>query len=196
MNMKKCLKSSLSVLVFCGMATVTLAEDVPNKKRSNAGLYLTATEAAEFVRDDKVLFVDVRTRAEVNFLGLPTQVDVHIPFMVMPAFPEFDEKKKSYRLEVNEDFRDDILQYVSSHGYTPDTPIVLMCRSGSRSAKAANILTEMGFSQVYSVIDGYEGDKAKDGTVAGQRVVNGWRNSGLEWSYSIKAEQVYPADTI
>jgi len=32
---------------------------------------------------DKILFVDVRTRAEVNFLGTPKNIDANIPYMTM-----------------------------------------------------------------------------------------------------------------
>ena len=38
---------------------------------------------------------------------MPTRADVNIPFMFMPPFPEFDEAKGGYRLEVNEDFSAD-----------------------------------------------------------------------------------------
>lgn len=44
--------------------------------------------------------------------------------------------------------------------------------SGDRSAAAANLLAYAGFKKVYSVVDGVEGDLAKDGPKAGQRVVN------------------------
>ena len=42
--------------------------------------------------------------------------------------------------------------------------------------------------------DGFEGDKAKEGDMAGQRVVNGWRNAGLGWSYKISSAQAYDDD--
>lgn len=171
------------------------ALDLPAKKQTMAGLYLTAAEAVAFLEDEDVLFVDVRTRAEVNFLGIPTRADVNIPLMFMPPFPEFDADKAAYKLEINEDFAEDFLAYASEAGLTTDTPVVLICRSGSRSARAANILTDLGFTEVYSVVDGYEGDKAGDGPSKGQRVVNGWRNAGLDWSYGISRSQVYPGDT-
>ena len=75
-----------------------------------------------------------------------------------------------------------------------ETPIVIMCRSGSRSAKAANILYDLGYTNVYSVVDGFEGDKAADGPEKGHRTVNGWKNAGLAWTYAISAEQAYPLD--
>ena len=51
--------------------------------------------------------------------------------------------------------------------------------------KAADLLAKLGYTHVYSITDGYEGDKAKQGEHAGQRVVNGWRNAGLPWTYTI-----------
>jgi hypothetical protein len=59
----------------------------------------------------------------------------------------------------------------------------LICRSGDRSAAASHLLAEAGFKNVYSVVDGFEGDLATDGPKAGQRAVNGWKNAGLPWSY-------------
>jgi hypothetical protein len=40
-------------------------------------------------------------------------------------------------------------------------------------------------------VDGYEGDKAKSGPNKGQRVVNGWKNNGLPWSYKLLATKMY-----
>ena len=46
-----------------------------------------------------------------------------------------------------------------------------------------------GYRNVYTMVDGFEGRKAKSGPLKGARVVNGWKNSGLPWSYQFKAEQ-------
>lgn len=187
-----------SRLAACGIALALAgavsAAGIPEKKRSNAGLYLTAVEASELLADPNVVFIDVRSRAEVSFLGLPTRANVNIPYMVMPMMAEFDAEHGSYGLEINPDFPTAFEAWVKEHGQSKDTTFVLMCRSGSRSAKAASLLFDMGFTNTYTVIDGYEGDKAKQGEHAGQRVVNGWRNAGLDWSYEIKLSQAYPSD--
>ena len=75
-----------------------------------------------------------------------------------------------------------------------DAPIILMCRSGDRSAAAANLLAEAGFKNVYSVVDGYEGDLATEGPKTGQRAVNGWKNAGLPWSYKLDKAKMYHVD--
>ena len=56
--------------------------------------------------------------------------------------------------------------------------------SGGRRAIAVNLLAEAGFTKVYTIIDGMEGDAVKepDGVSLGQRLVNGWKNSGCPWT--------------
>jgi rhodanese-related sulfurtransferase len=57
-------------------------------------------------------------------------------------------------------------------------PIVLICRSGNRSVEAGEALLKSGFTQVYNVLHGFEGeldDKHHRGTTAG------WRFEGLPW---------------
>jgi rhodanese-related sulfurtransferase len=76
-------------------------------------------------------------------------------------------------------------------GLSKESTVVVMCRSGSRSAKAANLLAQAGYKNVYTVTDGFEGDTAKEGAHKGERVVNGWKNSGLPWSYKLNKEKMY-----
>lgn len=183
-----------SVLFALTLAVPVLAQDLPAAKQTQAGLYLAASDAGAFLENKEAVFIDVRTRSEVAFLGLPERVDLHIPYMVMPMMPEYDAERKGYALEINPDFPLVFGAYASERGMTTDTPIVLICRSGSRSARAADLLNSLGYTQVYSVIDGYEGDKAKEGPRKGQRALNGWKNAGLPWSYSIRPDQAYPED--
>lgn len=190
-------RARVFALVVGGLVVVpltSLAADISPKKQTDAGLYVTAATAAQMLTDPTVLFVDVRSQAEVAFLGLPQRANVNIPLMTFPEFAEFDAEKGEYLLEPNAYFVEDFVAYAESAGIGPDHPIILFCRSGSRSAKAANLLAEAGYTQVYTMLDGYEGDKAKDGPQAGQRVVNGWKNEGLGWSYRIETAQLYPGD--
>jgi rhodanese-related sulfurtransferase len=188
------LGGGLLAISLAGSASASDATQVPENKRTKAELYLTAAEAADFLHDKSVVFLDVRSRPEVTFIGMPTRVNVHIPLMVMPSTPRYDASRESYGLEMNSAFEFDFLDYAEAVALAEDTPIVIICRSGSRSAKAANIVYDLGFTQVYSIVDGFEGDKAKDGPHRGQRAVNGWKNAGLDWAYSIAPEQAYPLD--
>ena len=66
-----------------------------------------------------------------------------------------------------------------------------MCRSGNRSAKAADLLAKAGYTKVYNQVEGYEGDKAKEGDTKGKRTVNGWKNAGLPWNYHLDKDVMY-----
>lgn len=188
------MKPIIALIAASFMATAVLADEIPENKRTQAGLYVTSAEVGGMLENPDVRLIDIRSRAEVSFLGLPVRANKHIPYMVMPMMPEYDAAKGTYKLELNPDFPSDFESYAQAAGITPDTPIVLMCRSGSRSARAADLLYKMGYRNVYSLIDGYEGDKAKEGPHKGERVKNGWRNAGLAWSYKISDAQAYDGD--
>jgi len=183
-----CLVGTLSL-----SASMTLAYDaskVPEPKRSSLGLYLDAKEAYALLSKEKVLFLDVRTREEVNFLGMPSVVDANIPYMVMDSMHSWDDKKGVYKLEPNSEFVSLVAERVKTKGMQKDDTIIVMCRSGDRSSRAADLLAKAGYTKVYSIVDGFEGDIAKDGPNAGRRAVNGWKNSDLPWSYNLAKEKM------
>lgn len=170
------------------------AGGISEDKVTKTGLYLSAAEAGNLLGDASVLLVDIRSHAEIAFLGLPERVDVHIPYMELPPEPEYDPRAKTYKLELNPDFPLAFERVIAERALSRNAVIVLMCRSGTRSAKAANLLADMGYANVYSLVDGFEGDKLRDGPDKGKRLANGWKNAGLAWSYSISDSQLYPAD--
>lgn len=169
---------------------------VPVQKRTELGLYLTAQEAAHMIAESgsKILFLDVRTRAEVTFVGMPTSVDANVPILIRPDFPVWDDEKATFRLEQNLDFIPEVKRRLAEKGLMPNDTIILTCRSGDRSALAADTLAAAGFTKVYTIVDGFEGDLAKDGRTAGQRTVNGWKNAGLPWSYKLDKAKMYGLD--
>ena len=161
---------------------------VPEKKRSALNLYLTAQEASAFLaQNEDAVLIDIRTRAEVSFVGIAAEADKNIPYMVMDEFWEFDADKGTYKMAVNSNFDREVAGFIQEQGLSKEAPIILMCRSGSRSARAADLLGQLGYTSVYSVVDGFEGDKDPDGV----RSVNGWKNSKLAWTYKIRNEQAY-----
>jgi rhodanese-related sulfurtransferase len=169
------------------------AAAVPEPKRTKLGQYLSSQEAAKFMDQNasKALFLDVRTPAEVTFLGMPVQADANVPYMKEPDFPVWDSVNGTFKLELNPDFLSEVRRRLATKGLKPDDPIVLLCRSGDRSAAATNLLAQAGFKNVYSVVDGYEGDLAANGPNAGQRAVNGWKNAGLPWTYKLDKAKMY-----
>jgi rhodanese-related sulfurtransferase len=169
------------------------AASVPAPKRTKLGQYLSSQEAAKFMDQNaaKALFLDVRTTAEVAFVGMPVQADANVPYMKEPEFPVWDSVKGTFKLEPNPDFIPEVRRRLTAKGLGPNDAVVLICRSGDRSASAANLLAEAGFKNVYSVVDGFEGDLAPEGPKVGQRVVNGWKNAGLPWSYKLDKAKMY-----
>ena len=57
-------------------------------------------------------------------------------------------------------------------------PVVLICRSGNRSVDAGHALEAAGFSEVYNVLEGFEGHLDDDHH---RGIEGGWRKEGLPW---------------
>jgi len=158
---------------------------LPEKKQTTLGLYVTAAQAYEKWKasPDKVTLVDVRTPEEYAFVGHP-EMAWNVPF----AFVTYQRKdgKTEYGPRMNPDFVAEIKQVAG-----PTDTVLLMCRSGDRSAKAVNMLAAAGFKNAYTVTDGFEGDKVKDpeSVFHGKRMRNGWKNS-VPWVYDIDPEKI------
>jgi rhodanese-related sulfurtransferase len=194
--MKKSRFASLLAASLLGLAAMNSyaisGEGLAAKKQTTLGFYLTAEEAYKMKAEHAdALFIDVRTRAEVTFLGMPTSADANIPYVLAEEYSTWSDKKKSFKFPPNSDFQMAVDKLVAAKGLKKESRIIVMCRSGSRSAKAANLLAKAGYTNVYTVVDGYEGDKAKEGGHKGQRVVNGWKNAGLPWSYKLDKKKMY-----
>ena len=174
----------------------TTWEQLPEIKRTKLGLYLTPQQAYDMKKANPkaVALFDVRTRAEAMYVGWPGDADALVPFVEHPELmTEWDDKRHMYKLEPNQDFVPELERRLKDMGLARDATIILICRSGDRSSKAADRLQAAGFGKVYSVAEGVEGDTAKDGAKAGQRVVNGWKNANLPWTYKLdKAKMYFP----
>ena len=183
---------SLAVVLTVAITTAAFAAPAPSdpKKQTSWGLYLTAAEAYEMkqAQGDAVLFVDVREPVEIMFTGFTDIVDVNVPFlMVNPT--KMNPKKPVLAMEKNPGFASEILAALDARGLEKSTPILLMCRSGgTRGAPSAKALEGLGLTSVYVVVDGFEGSTRKDGPNGPFRTVNGWKNSGLPWSYQLNPE--------
>ncbi len=167
---------------------------LPEVKRSKLALYLTPQQAWDMKKKDPkgVAFFDVRTRAEAMYVGWPSDADALVPYMEHPEImSEWDDKRFMYQLEPNQDFVPEIERRLKEMGLGKEAPIVLICRSGDRSSKAQDRLQTAGFTRVYSITEGFEGDPARDGPKAGQRTVNGWKNAGLPWTYKLDKARMY-----
>jgi len=183
-------------MLLLGVASAPLhAADWSNlskKKVTKLGLYMGPNDAAKYVaaHGDKTLFVDIRTAAELTYLGTPAITDAHVPYEFMDR-TKWNDKKSIYLHTVNPNFVADITARVHKKGLSKNDTVILMCRSGNRSAKGANLLAAAGYSKVYNLVEGYEGDKSKTSPNKGKRAVNGWKNSGQPWTYSLDKDIMY-----
>ena len=165
------------------------AQDVnsqlPKGKQTTIGLYVDAAQAYEKWKaaPDQVKIIDVRTPEEYAFIGHPDEC-WNIPL----AFVTYHRKngKFEYGPKWNPDFVAEVKKIAE-----PTDTLLLFCRSGDRSAMAVNQLSAAGLKNVYTITDGFEGDKVDDpGSVFhGKRMRNGWKNSA-PWIYTIDPEKV------
>ncbi len=172
----------VALVLLLSFVTASWAETaIPKNKQTELGLYITASEAFTRWKTDPntIKILDVRTPGEYVFVG-HADMAINIPFELYKG--EIDPKTTKPVMPLNENFVDQ----VKKHFKETDT-IMVMCRSGSRSAKAVNKLASAGFKNVYTVTDGFEGDKSKKG----KRTINGWKNAGATWTYKLDPKLVY-----
>lgn len=162
---------------------------LPLVKQTKLGLYLSAPEAYKMKSEGgaKVLFIDIRTKGEFQFLGTPTVIDQNIPYVEIDDPASWDKKNNRYTMSPNSDFVGAVSALATHMNGGKNDPIILICRSGDRSSRAADLLQEAGYTKVYSVVDGFEGDMSP----AGRRDLNGWKNANLPWTYKITEGQAY-----
>ena len=123
--------------------------------------HLNPKEASEFLHQSPTaVFIDVRSEMEFLFVGHPVGA-IMIPWNDGPNW------------DVNPDFIAHVKKATSV-----DRPVVLIWRSGNRSREAGHALEQAGFTKVYNVLHGFEGDLSDDHR---RNVLNGWRFEGLPW---------------
>ncbi|MGB3400695.1 MAG: rhodanese-like domain-containing protein [Candidatus Deferrimicrobiaceae bacterium] len=177
---------ALVTLIFvCG----SFAADVPKdpKKQTPIGKYVTSLEAYDMWKANpgKVKIIDVRTPEEYVFVGHAAMA-VNIPSQLWNG--KFDGEKKKFALPENPEFEATVQKIAGK-----DEPILVTCRSGGRSAAAIARLAKAGFTNVYNIVDGFEGDVVADADsyYIGKRMVNGWKNSAAPWTYALDPKLVY-----
>ncbi|MBK8468888.1 MAG: rhodanese-like domain-containing protein [Candidatus Phosphoribacter sp.] len=125
----------------------------------------TDTYAALAADPDAVL-VDVRTKAEWTYVGLPDLAALGKD-VVLTEWVSYPGGVR------NDAFVDELRRAGVGEGRS----IYFLCRSGVRSKHAADAATAAGLGPAYNIVDGFEGQLD-----AGQhRGVGGWKASGLPW---------------
>ncbi|MCH7336096.1 rhodanese-like domain-containing protein [Acinetobacter sp. NIPH 2699] len=118
------------------------------------------TEAWYLVEQDLAVLVDVRTNEERKFVGYVPE-SVHVAWATGTSFNRNPRFVKELDSKVGK-----------------DKIILLLCRSGKRSALAATAAFSAGFAQVYNVLEGFEGDLNEQQQ---RNQSNGWRTHQLPW---------------
>ena len=133
---------------------------------SYAGNVNPSEAYAELLADPDAVLVDVRTSAEWSYVGLPdlSGIGKHVIPLEWQRFPDG---------ALNTNF----VEQLRAAGVGEGAPIYFLCRSGVRSAAAAEVATAAGLGPAYNVSDGFEGPLDHDG----HRTVAGWKVSGLPW---------------
>lgn len=134
---------------------------------------LSPGEALDMAKNPDTYIVDVRSIAEYVLIGHPVNA-----FNMPITF--WDEKARSFFS--NEGFIQDIQAQ-----FKKSSALIFICRSGGRSLRAAQAAFQSGFAKVYSVKEGFEGDKDENG----YRTVGGWKNRGLPYTYEINPDLAY-----
>ncbi len=162
------------------------ARSLPNEKQTILGLYVTSREAYEMwkANPEGSKILDVRTPEEALFVGHP---DMAWTIPVAVQLYVWDAEKKKLPMQPLPDFVERVARVAK-----PGDTLMVMCRSGGRSAIAVNMLAKAGYTRVYNVVDGMEGDVVTDPESAfvGQRFRNGWKNSGCPWTYRLTPEHM------
>jgi len=131
------------------------------------GRDISSTQAFRMLGQPDTYLVDVRTVAEYVYVGHPEKA-YNIPLVF------WDER--NLQTVANESFVEDFRARFKAG----DT-LILICRSGNRSAHARRMLVREEFKNVFNIKDGFEGTKDRDG----HRTLNGWKNEGLPYTYQL-----------
>jgi rhodanese-related sulfurtransferase len=122
-------------------------------------------------RDPKAVLVDVRTRAEWTFVGIPDLSKIGRSAMLMEwqTFPDSG---------VVPDFSERLSTALAAKGVEKTTEIYFICRSGGRSRVAAEAMSVAGYCHCRNVEEGFEGPLD---TAHHRSRVAGWKFAGLDW---------------
>jgi rhodanese-related sulfurtransferase len=116
--------------------------------------------AWELFSNEAAYLVDVRSAEERKFVGhVPNTL--HVPWATGTALTRNPRFARELEAKVK---KDDV--------------VLLLCRSGKRSVLAAEVATKAGFTHVFNVLEGFEGE-INDQQHRGSG--DGWRYHHLPW---------------
>ena len=198
-------KSFYITLLLCLLVLVVLNGDLYAQEVKKI-LSIEAYDKLNTIPD--TFLIDVRTRAEYQFIGHPHKAYLFPYYFLSKKFAKVDEKLEYQFNEKNKDFVEEIGKM-----FKKTDNLLIISRDGTRSALAASELMDEGYKKIYDVMDGFEGaefpsfeDKnrhifyrnlAKTNKIYGfnHRRHYGWQSWGLPWTYEMDPKYIYPPDT-
>ena len=134
---------------------------------------LTVQDVWERLKSDpSSVLIDVRTRAEWTFVGLPdlSSLGKRVVTVEWQTFPENS---------VDPAFTQRLKTALSGSGADTGTQMLFICRSGGRSRMAAEAMAALGYQNCHNVADGFEGPLDAE---RHRGRVGGWKAVGLAWA--------------
>lgn len=122
-------------------------------------------------RDPRAVLVDVRTRPEWAFVGVPdlSELGREVLLIEWQTFPDS---------RIAPDFAERLSAELGKREIAPDDEIFFICRSGARSHMAAETMAEAGYRRCRNVAEGFEGPLDP---LRHRSQIAGWKFSGLAW---------------
>lgn len=148
-------------------AALAAARTAQDEARSRGLAYagdLAPEHAWALVRAGRARLVDVRSAAELKFVG-------RVPGADHAAWAEGPQ------LQRNPDFEASLAP-AAAQAAAQGQWLVLLCRSGVRSIRAAERATELGLPPAFNILEGFEGPIDPQRRRRGPQ---GWRHRGLPW---------------
>ena len=174
----------MSVITFAAISQAAAVEirssvnpaTLKTSKTISTKRYLTSQDAYQLLTENpEVVFIDVRDPVEISLSGRPEFLDAVVPVKIQSV--EFDSSIEQFVLKDNPDFLDQMKVVMKRERKAKDDLIIVTCGSGMRSAIAAQQLIDAGYTNVWHIPDGYDGDDRP-----GINTKNAWRLAGLPWT--------------
>ena len=119
----------------------------------------------ELAEKPDAVLIDCRAPAEWHFTGIPDLSSIGKKALLLAIADESGRPNPEFVATVTS---------IAGH----DTPLYLLCRVGSRSAKACHLLGQAGFTDLVNVTEGFEGRVDENGH---RNTAEGWKFHGLPW---------------
>lgn len=146
---------------------------------------IPALDAYERMKINKDFFIiDIRAPQKIAVIGAINNTNLHI------AYENFSTN--NYKFEQNKYFYEELKYEITSKNIPFEKDIYIFDNYGnSISSEVGKFLNELGYLNVYTLEDGFEGSKAKYGKFKNQRVVSGWKNKTDLWSLDFFASKYW-----